>query len=181
MRQFKFRGCFRVVLACAALSGCTAIIPSPPSQQEVDVFARSFLDSIQSSSIRDSREYCGYFFVSDGGLQATKPDRGLEASCRRTNKPFNTIASYHTHGSYGKSYDNEVPSVTDLVNTRSAGIDDYVSTPGGRLWRVAGTSGEAIQLCGLQCLTSDPNFVANNEATVAQSYTITTVRERQSR
>ena len=180
MRQRMSRRIACVVLACAALTGC-GVLTTPPTQEDVDRFARSFLDSIQADSIAESREYCGYFFLNGNQLQATRPARGREAQCTRSARPFNVIASYHTHGSYGAAFDNEVPSPTDLVNTRDAGIDDYVSTPGGRVWRVAGGTGNAEQLCGLGCITTDPNFVPTNEEGVAQTYTISTVQTRQLR
>lgn len=189
MRQNCFGKSAIAGLALVALSACDApqIVntnvgaPNVPatSSPEVDRFAQQFLNSIQLQSIGDSREYCGYFVVNNGELLATTPRKGTEASCNYGPIPNNTVASYHTHGSYGAAFDNEVPSGFDLTSALDVGIDDYVSTPGGRLWRVEGENGNAVQLCGLGCLAQDPGFVPRNEDEVLQSYTIATMRIRQ--
>ena len=88
------------------------------------------------------------------------------------------VASYHTHGAYGRAYDNEVPSVIDLASDFQFGIDGYVSTPGGRVWLVDFQTQTTSQLCGLRCVTSDPGFVPQNEAGVRQSYSIATLQRR---
>lgn len=187
MRHMKFARLVAAALALAALTACNApqVVRAggvtSSSTQEMDAFARSFLDSIQAQSIAESREFCGYFVNVGGTIQATPPRRGTEASCNYGPIPATTIASYHTHGSYGEEYDNEVPSGFDLISARDVAFDDYVSTPGGRLWRVDGATGSATQLCGLGCLTSDPNFVPRNEESVAEFYTIQTLRNRQIR
>lgn len=191
MRQTIFRKFATVVLACAALAACDApqVVRSnvaasggaiaAPSTATLDAFARQFMNTIQAQSIGESREFCGYFIQSQGQLIATTPRRGTEASCDYGPIPNGTVASYHTHGSYGAQYDNEVPSGFDLISALDVRIDDYVSTPGGRLWRVDGLTGNATQLCGLGCLVSDPGFVPRNEANVRQNYTIATLRQRQ--
>lgn len=188
MLHTTFRKLASVVLACVALTACDApqvVSASAPVQNQAttvaqrDAFARSFLDTIQAASIAESREFCGYFVLSGSTLQATPPRRGNEASCNYGPIPRGTVASYHTHGSYGRQYDNEVPSGFDLISAVDVSFDDYVSTPGGRLWRVDGLTGNATQLCGLGCLVDDPNFVPRDEATVRQFYTIATLRERQ--
>ena len=187
MRQMNFPRLATALVALAALTACDApqVIQvaggGTGSNQNVDAFARSFLDSIQAQSIRESREFCGYFIDVGGKIEATPPRRGTEASCNYGPIPATTVASYHTHGSYGAEYDNEVPSGFDLISARDVAFDDYVSTPGGRLWRVDGATGNATQLCGLECLTSDPGFVPRDEDSVLASYTIATLRERQER
>lgn len=190
MRISTLRRFLSVLLACAALSACDApqvisgatapAASTAISRDERDAFVRQFLDSIQAQSIAESREYCGYFVLSGGQLAATTPRPGTEASCDYGPIPRNTVASYHTHGSYGAQYDNEVPSGFDLISAREVAFDDYVSTPGGRLWRVDGSTGNATQLCGLGCLVDDPNFVPRDEDRVLEVYTIATLRERQS-
>ncbi|SEW15433.1 protein of unknown function [Cognatiyoonia koreensis] len=194
MRQSTFRNIAHVVLACAALAACDApqvvntfeptsqVVPGVMAAapvEERDAFARQFLNGIQASSIAQSRELCGYFVLSRGQLIATPPRRGTEASCDYGPIPIGTVASYHTHGSYGAQYDNEVPSGFDLISAIDVQFDDYVSTPGGRLWRVDGKTGTATQLCGLGCLVSDPNFVPRDEGNVRPVYTVATLRRRQ--
>ena len=177
-----------VVAALALLAACDAPqvvrvggVITTPNTQTLDAFARSFMDTIQADSISESREFCGFFVKNGGTIAATAPRRGTEASCNYGPTPATAIASYHTHGSYGENYDNEVPSFFDLLSSREVGFDDYVSTPGGRLWRVDGDTGDATQLCGLGCLTSDPGFVPRDEDNVLQNYTIETMGARQNR
>ena len=69
------------------------------------------------------------------------------------------VASYHTYEAYQRLYDNEVPSVIDLISYMGFGINSYVSTPGGRVWVVDFQTLTALQLCSLHCVTSDPGFV----------------------
>lgn len=145
------------------------------SQGEVDAFAKAFLDSIQAQSIAERREFCGFFFRDNtGALRATPPRKGTFATCNMPvpAKGSGVFASYHTHGAYGERYDNEVPSVTDLQSDFSLGINGYVSTPGGRIWRVNLTSRDTVQVCGLKCVASDPGFVPRNEDSVQQRYSI---------
>jgi len=188
MGRTVFRNFAKVVLACVALAACDApqvVNSAAPatadatSFQQTDAFARQFLNSIQAQSIAESREFCGYFVQTGGQIIATPPRRGTEASCDYGTIPRATVASYHTHGSYCAVYDNEVPSGFDLISARDVRLDDYVSTPGGRLWRVDGQTGNATQLCGLGCLVNDPNFVPRNESSVRTVYTIATLRQRQ--
>lgn len=185
------------LLAVVALTACSAPLPggptsdpsikrttpqvfSPlpaadPSLGEVDAFAKAFLDSIQAQSIAEQREFCGFFFRDKAGtLRATPPQRGTFATCSMPAPPpgSGVFASYHTHGAYGERYDNEVPSVTDLQSDFQLGINGYVSTPGGRIWRVNLDSRDAVQVCGLKCVTSDPGFVPRNEEAVRQRYSI---------
>lgn len=162
-------------------TGFTVAPPNVPSGPLVDNFARSFLDSIQAQSISERREYCGYFYIDrEGRLQATPPRAGSFAGCDMPAPVAGQgiVASYHTHGAYGRAYDNEVPSVIDLASDFQFGIDGYVSTPGGRVWLVDFQTQSARQLCGLRCVTSDPGFVPQNEAGVRQSYSIETLQRR---
>ena len=144
-------------------------------QADLDMFATSFLDSIQAESIAERREFCGYFYVgADGTVQATSPAKGTFASCSLTRAlgPQNIIGNYHTHGAFGANYDNEVPSVNDFESTAQLGEVGYLSTPGGRIWRVDATGSFAEQVCGLGCVTSDPNFVPRNEGSVLRRYSL---------
>ncbi|AKS46236.1 protein of unknown function [Octadecabacter temperatus] len=162
-------------------TGFTVAPSNAPSGPVVDNFARGFLDSIQAQSIAERREYCGYIFIDGTGrLQGTPPRPGSFAGC---DMPIpragqGIIASYHTHGAFGRAYDNEVPSVIDLASDFQFGIDGYVSTPGGRVWLVDFQTQSTQQLCGLRCVTSDPGFVPQGEAGIRQSYSIETLQRR---
>ncbi|MEJ6398696.1 DUF4329 domain-containing protein [Yoonia sp. 208BN28-4] len=155
--------------------------PSPPSAAVADTFARNFLNSIQARSFRERRELCGYFVqLPNGQITATPPVPGNFASCEQlAPQPGQGIfASYHTHGAYGPQYDNEVPSTTDLLSDFEFGIDGYVSTPGGRIWRVENDTREAIQVCGQGCVAVDPGFVPEGEAFILPRYTLTDLARR---
>ena len=88
------------------------------------------------------------------------------------------VASYHTHEAYQRLYDNEVPSVFDLISYMDFGINSYVSTPGGRVWVVDFQTLTALQLCSLHCVTSDPGFVPQDEDTIRQSCSVQTLQRR---
>lgn len=147
---------------------------APPAAQ-ADAFARQFLDSIQAQSFAQQREFCGYFIHRlDGQIVATPPRPGTFASCQMpAPQPGQRIfASYHTHGAFGREYDNEVPSATDLQSDFDFGIDGYVSTPGGRVWRVEYDTRDTFQICGLGCVAVDPNFAPQGEAGILQRFTL---------
>jgi hypothetical protein len=154
--------------------------PAVP-QSTADVFAKSFLDGIQAQSFAERREFCGYFFRDSAGqVQATPPRRGTFASCNMPvpNRNDGIFASYHTHGAFGPQYDNEVPSPTDLLSDFRLGLDGYISTPGGRVWRVNNATQDAIQICGLSCVARDPGFIPRNERGVRQRYTVASLNQR---
>lgn len=152
-----------------------------PSGAAVDQFAIAFLDSLQARSIAERREYCGHFFVDGTGqIRATPPEPGTFAGCEMAiPQPGQGIfASYHTHGAFGRTYDNEVPSPLDLVSDFDFGIDGYVSTPGGRIWLIDVQTRTARQLCGLRCVTWDPGFQPIGERTIRQIYTLEGIKAR---
>lgn len=154
-----------------------------PSGPAVDNFARSILNNIQAQSIRERREYCGYIFINDAGqLQATPPIPGTFASCEMPIPMAGQgiIASYHTHGAFGRGYDNEVPSTVDLTSDFDFGIDGYVSTPGGRVWLVDFQTQSTRQICGLGCVYQDPGFVPVGEANIRPSYSLAGLEGRSS-
>lgn len=164
-------------------AGFSVAPPNAPSGLSVDNFARNFLNNVQVRSISERREYCGYFFIDrDGRLQGTPPRPGTFASCSMPapQRGQGIIASYHTHGAYGRGFDNEVPSVVDLTSDFDFGIDGYVSTPGGRVWLVDFQTLSTRQLCGPRCVTSDPGFVPQNDAGIRSSYTLQTLQRRTS-
>lgn len=141
-----------------------AVVPPPAAQ--ADAFAVAFLDTLQARSFVGRREYCGYFLMTGGAIGATPPIPGTLASCSQPPPPPNAFASYHTHGAFDAAYDNEVPSPEDMLGDFAFGIDGYISTPGGRVWRVEVDERAALQVCGLGCVAVDPGFVPRNEAAI---------------
>jgi len=162
-------------------AGFSVAPPNAPSGPVIDNFAVSFLNGIQARSFAERREYCGYFFIDrDGFIQGTPPRPGTFASCDMP-APLagqGIIASYHTHGAYGRGFDNEVPSVIDLTSDFDYGIDGYVSTPGGRVWLVDFQTFSTRQLCGLRCVTSDPGFIPQGEAGIQTTYSMQALQRR---
>ncbi|RED18154.1 DUF4329 domain-containing protein [Pontivivens insulae] len=143
--------------------------------------ARQVLEALQERSIAESREYCGYLaYDRHGELRATPAGPGSRAGCSIKAAPgsWRVVASYHTHGAWTREYDDEVPSTIDLVSDANAGTNGYISTPGGRLWFHNHRTGIAGQLCGLGCLTQDPNFTTSGSAPVRDFYTLDTLRNR---
>lgn len=154
------------------------LVEGPPAAQ-ADAFARTFLNSIQPISFAQRIEVCGYFYIDNSGqIAATPPIPGTLASCTQPAPGPAVFASYHTHGAYDDNYDNEVPSIADLQGDFSFGIDGYVSTPGGRVWRIEASERIALQVCGLGCVAVDPGFIPRDEAGVRQTYTIEQLRRR---
>jgi hypothetical protein len=155
-------------------------IVAPPAAQ-ADAFAVSFLNSIQARSFRERRELCGYFILlPNGHITATQPIPGTFASCEQPipQPGQGVFASYHTHGAYGPEYDNEVPSPTDLLSDFEFGMDGYVSTPGGRVWRIEYDTRDTLQVCGQGCIAVDPGFVPQNESSITSRFTVNELRRR---
>ncbi len=164
-------------------SAPVSVVPTnAPSGGAVDSFARAFLNDIQPASIRARAELCGYFFVdASGQLFGTPPITGTPARCDMPapQPGQGIIASYHTHGAFDRGYDNEVPSVIDLKSDFQFGIDGYVSTPGGRIWLVDFDTRSTRQVCGRNCVYSDPAFEARGENRIQTSYTLPALTQRQ--
>ncbi len=155
------------------------VVPAPP--ENLDAYAKAFLNGIQPVSIAESREYCGFFVrTRDGKVQGTPPRAGTPDSCIAGFVPQNAIASYHTHGGYLPNYFNEIPSVDDALSAIDVALDDYVSTPGGRLWRVDGNTGNAEMLCGRSCLVDDPLYRTSPRNQRLDSLTLNELRALQS-
>lgn len=140
-----------------------AALPWASLAQDATVLqvARSALTELQAPSFEHNREFCGVIGrFGDGRMAITPHRRGRAASCtpRGWRSMSDILATYHTHGAYGPDFDNEVPSLWDLLAVIDEQVDGYVSTPGGRFWFVDGEQGEARLICGLGCLPQDPNF-----------------------
>ena len=154
------------------------------SLHEEQEFARSILHGLQEASIRSNREYCGLIGRDAlGRLIATEAVRGTRARCRYPDPPPGTVvvASFHTHGAFLRNYDNEVPSVLDVMSEAASRTRGYISTPGGRFWMVDGRTGVSRLLCDARCLPWDPRYQPGLGGAVASKYSIDDLRRRQTR
>ena len=167
-----------VASTAAVLQPLQGLAVTAPPAAQADAFAVAFLDSIQAQSFAGQREYCGYFLMVGGRIMATDPIPGTTASCTQPAPPPNAFASYHTHGAFDAAYDNEVPSPEDMLGDFAFGIDGYISTPGGRVWRVEVDERAAIQVCGLGCVAVDRGFIPRNEASIPPRMTVQDVLAR---
>ncbi len=152
------------------------------AQPEIQAFARQKLSALQARSFSDSLELCGIIFEDeDDGLITTPITDGDEATCDITyyDEPgMAPVASFHTHGAYGAEFDSEVPSVYDLESDFSSEMDGYISTPGGRFWRVDWENERAVLICGEGCLPMDPNYRPCPIDDIAKVYTIDSLQAR---
>ena len=60
----------------------------------------------------------------------------------------------------------------------SFGIDGYVSTPGGRVWRVELDERAALLICGQGCVEVDPNYRYSDDFGIRSRYTVQELRAR---
>jgi hypothetical protein len=154
------------------------IFEAAPGLSEVE-FAKATLNSLQVMSFENNREFCGYIVrTPDGTLAATTANQGRISSCRADSPSDDhlIVASYHTHGAFENYTPAEFPSMGDVLADEDEGIDGYVSTPGGRLWYVDGAELIVSQICGVGCLTKDPNFEAGLDGDIKVSYSIDELR-----
>ncbi len=148
---------------------------------QITAVAKAALEKAQPDSIRRNREYCGLIGRDAAGrIIVTKARRGSRARCRYPELPrgVQTVATFHTHGAFLRRFDNEVPSVLDLLSEIRAGTDGYVSTPGGRLWFMDGARQEVRLLCDIGCMPHDPRFVRNAMGQIANRYTLDDLKRR---
>lgn len=157
-----------VILGVALLFGCQ----SPVSDVEtvnsidgltdpVDRFAAVTLINVQDDSFANNREYCGYIVRNETGeISATKALKGDVDGClpKAPQNGLIAIASYHTHGAEDRDSDTEVPSLYDLEADIYEGVDGYISTPGGRLWKIRKDSKDIVLLCAAGCMLRDPQY-----------------------
>lgn len=151
---------------------------APPADQ-ADAFAISYLNSIQRRSFAEHRELCGYFVLTPSGeIAATPPVPGDMATCSQAAPGTDVFASYHTHGAFDDGYDNEVPSPEDLLADFHFGIDGYVSTPGGRVWRAEYDVQAALLICGQGCVAVDPAYDFADDIGIRNRYTVAQLQAR---
>lgn len=161
------------------LVSCAEEPPIIADTDDVNQFATTVLNGLQPVSIAEQREYCGYIFETDAGeLAATAARPGGEDFCDLPPPDDSTLASYHTHGGFSDIYDNEVPSIDDMAGDFDAGIDGYISTPGGRVWLIDYDEQIARQLCSVLCVTSDPENDPEEAGFVPQTFTLDQLKAR---
>ena len=169
---------------CAGLVAMLGFSGTAGQAAPMDDLARTTLFALQAQSIQNNREYCGIIVRrANGNLYATQANRGTKARCRYPNAGAGEtlVASYHTHGAYLRRYDNEVPSVLDVITEMLSGTPGYVSTPGGRLWKTDGKTGAVHLICGPKCLPWDPRFVVDPNDRIAQKYSLQALKRRAGR
>lgn len=166
-----------------AFAVLVSLFPSGAFAQDATItsVAKAALEAAQPDSIRRNREYCGMIGRDGAGqIIVTKARRGSRARCRYPDLPrgVRPVATFHTHGAFLPRFDNEVPSVLDLLSEIRSGTDGYVSTPGGRLWFMDGARQEVRMLCDIGCLPYDPSFVRNAMGPIAKRYTLDDLKRR---
>ena len=174
---------FVVIIARAYMNvkGPEALQPVV-SQSEVQAYARVQLEGLQARSFAENIEVCGIIFeTSKGELGTSFQSGGDEATCDLTyfDEPgMVPVASFHTHGSYSREYDGEVPSIIDIQSDIASGIDGYIATPGGRFWWVDHEAGVVRLVCGPDCLSQDPGYRPCAGDLIAKTYTINELAQR---
>ncbi len=150
-------------------------------ENSLDSLAASVLNSVQQISFDNGVEYCGTVYELDGVILSTPATKGKADSCDSDDDlddAATILASYHTHGSYSQDADTEVPSVDDLKGDIEEKVKGYISTPGGRVWRIDGSEENAIMLCGPGCILSDPNFEECEALPPEEDYTLPKLMKR---
>lgn len=180
--------CLAMVVSVAVLISVAGHVSAQEEPVEfedpVDQFAAGILNEAQGPSFRDNKEYCGLIgYDRTGKLLATSPKPGFADGCRPDDNPdiISVIASYHTHGRFSWDADTELPSVADLEADFDEEIDGYVATPGGRFWVTDRHERGTFLLCGPGCLKTDPRYEACPCAEPLDFYSLSQLRERESR
>lgn len=177
----------RMILALGLLSACSLLPPPTVAfrakdlSSDVDRIAAVVLDQAQPKSFAGDREYCGLIgYDSAGKLFATAPSPGEQNRCipRSSANMKRIMASYHTHGAATRYIDTEAPSPEDLFADLSEGIDGYVATPGGRLWKVDHMRKAAYLICPKGCVRPDPRHKECAKTVPAGYQTRHTLEER---
>lgn len=166
---------FFLLMLLAACGGKNEALPSPNADNILSL-ARVTLDSIQSTSFEENREYCGFIGVAPNGeISVTVPKPGQTNHCNFGIMPRNWqhVSAYHTHGRHTSSYNSEKPSAADLQGHHEFGITGFLATPGGRLWYIDGPNLSAELICGPSCLTQDETYRPVHS--IDTSYTIHTL------
>ena len=162
--------------ACLALIIALVTTPAAHAQSpEETEFVTALLRGLNPLSIEFNREVCGYVLRgASGALESTKVSWGTLDICASLPIPpgAQVLSSWHTHAAWAEGYDGEVPSIRDVEGDMYQSINGWVSTPGGRLWFVNGQTGHIHQICGRDCLPSDPNFFPEEHGPVGKAYSL---------
>ncbi|MCS6623601.1 DUF4329 domain-containing protein [Roseibacterium beibuensis] len=162
-------------LALAAGLALSAPATATAQSAEETEYMMGLMRAMNQLSIRFNREVCGFLLVDrDGNFSSTKVSWGGHASCASLplEDGVRAISSWHTHAAWARPYDNEVPSIQDVEGDMRMGVNGWVGTPGGRLWYVDGQTGDIRQICGPDCLPTDPGSVNEVHAAPAQAYSL---------
>ncbi|MEM7469782.1 MAG: DUF4329 domain-containing protein [Pseudomonadota bacterium] len=172
-----FRAAFFAALIYAMPSGLYA------QEQDLINAARATLAGIQENSFAADREYCGMIGRNpQGNIVVTRPNKGRRDSCLPRSfysDDIETLASYHTHGSYDLEADAEVPSSDDLLADKAEGVIGFVSTPGGRFWITEPDADRVRLICGRGCLPRDPDYEPVSEGELRDVYTLDQLLDRE--
>ncbi|WP_151974416.1 DUF4329 domain-containing protein [Erythrobacter sp. EC-HK427] len=152
------------------------------SDPAIEEAARAQLADVQRDSFAEDKEFCGLLAENaDGEIVSRTVLVGDHESCDITYFDVRTLyplATYHTHAGFNPDYDSEVPSLIDVEGDMASGMDGFVATPGGRFWHIDGATGVARQVCGENCLPSDPDYRECSGPPIAEQYTLEALRER---
>ena len=150
------------------------------SQAEVQAFAKAELNKLQTRSFEEGAEFCAMVFENySGELDISRTLKGSNHSCASLyviEPGMLPLAGLHTHGEFDTAYVGETPSAQDVMVSASERVDGYVSTPGGRFWKIDWRSETAELICGERCLEQDPDFDRCEAFTPAESYTLKDLR-----
>lgn len=146
------------------------------SSDTLNRYAKATLRDVQTRSIANNKEYCGVIFEDpQGNLSTSKIYEGDHEACEFDwGVPLgnHVVASFHTHAGYDPQYDSELPSMIDMGNDIDARIDGFIATPAGRIWHIDWKSETASQLCGVNCIGSDPDYTPDHQLPVKKRYSV---------
>lgn len=148
----------------------------------VDRFVLAQFDRIQSQSVAENRQYCGLVgFDADAKLVATKPRAGTATTCQPGSPPagWDVVATFRTHGAFLDRAESEVPTAAELRRSIVTKIDDYVATPGGRVWLNVPAEQLTYQVCGRGCVRPDPKARPCESFTPRVQYTLKQLQARE--
>ena len=155
----------------------TMLPPLRSDTSDANAFATVVLDRLQPRSITESREYCGIILRADDDSLYTSPiAAGNEFSCKMPSVIGEVVATFHTHGSYSPEFENELPSLSDVLGDFSQRIDGYVATPAGRVWLNDYSERQVVLLCGEGCITADPRTDPNDGGLIPVRLTVDELR-----
>ena len=154
-----------------------------PLSNDVTVLSVAVLRRIQEVSIREDVEYCGYIVkdLNTNELVAIEPERGNKQFCVTPIVDLNTFklqAAYHTQGAYREDALTEIPSSRDFESASVDQVDSFISTPGGRVWRIDYLNNTAAIICDNgECVDRDQNYKRPELYSIPSTITMQTVSE----